>query len=74
MSVDIKLSIGIFCDRDDATIDLRRELPVYLHLAGRFRLRRRRIVEVWKTDGALDLQRAVAFEKTDAAWVSIRWT
>jgi hypothetical protein len=50
---------------DDATVDLRRELPVYFHLfvAGGFAFRQRRVIEVRETDGALDLQRAVAFEK-----------
>ena len=47
-------------DRDDATIDLRRELPVDpdLFVAGGFPLLQRRIIEEGKADGALDLQRA----------------
>jgi hypothetical protein len=44
---------------------LRRKWSVYFHLfiAGCFSFRQRRIIEVWETDGALDLQRAAAREK-----------
>ena len=65
VSVDIKRSVLPLRDRDNAAVDLRRELPVYSHLlvAGGFSLRQRRIVQIREMHGALDLQRAVAFEK-----------
>ncbi len=46
-------------------IDLRRELPIYpdLLVAGGLPLRQRRIIKEGKADGALDLQRAFAFQK-----------
>ena len=49
----------------DATVDLWRELAIdfYFFLAGGFPLLQRRIIQVWKPDGALDLQGTVAFEK-----------
>jgi hypothetical protein len=48
-----------------ATVDLPRELTVdfYLRIAGGLPFRQRRVIEVREMDGALDLQRAVAFEK-----------
>ena len=50
----------ILRDRNDAMVDLRRELAVDpdLFVAGGFPLRQRRIIEERETDGALDLQRA----------------
>ena len=46
-------------------VDLRRELAIDpdLFVAGGFPLLQRRIIEEGKADGALDLQRAVAFQK-----------
>jgi hypothetical protein len=46
-------------------VDLWRELAVdcQFRVAGGFPLLQRRIIQVWKPDGALDLQGAVAFEK-----------
>src|SRR5664279_4407695 len=61
-------------------IDLWRERAVYLYffIAGCLTLRQCRVVEVWKSDSALDLQRAGPFEKNrrcvriDAAYVRMR--
>src|SRR5260370_31395562 len=65
VAVDIERSIAVLRDRNDSTIDLRRELAVDVDLfvAGGFALLKRRIIQERETDGALDLQRAVAFEK-----------
>ena len=65
LAVDLERSVAALRDRDHAMVDLRRELAVDpdLFVAGGFPLLQRRIVEEGKTDGALDLQRAVAFEK-----------
>ena len=65
LAVDIKRSIVALRDRNDATVDLRRELAVDfdLFVAGCFPFLERRIIEKGKADRALDLQRAVAFEK-----------
>ena len=64
-SVDLHRSIGLFRDRHDAVIDLRRQRPVDpdLLFARRLALIERRIVEERKLHRALDFQRAPAFEK-----------
>ena len=65
VSVDTQRAIGGLRDRNNATIDLRRELAIDFHLllAGGFPFCQRRVVEVWKSDGALDLQGAITFEE-----------
>ena len=65
LAVDLKRSIAALRDRNHAMVDLRRELPIDpdLLVAGGFPLRQRRIIKEGKADGALDLQRAVAFQK-----------
>ena len=65
ISVDAQGSIAVLGDGNDATVDLWRELAIDFDFlfAGGFPLLQRRIIQVWKSDGAFDLQRAVAFEK-----------
>ena len=64
-TVDAQRSLAVLSNGDDATVNLRRELTVYRYLlvTSRLSLRQRRIVEIRKTDGALDLERAFTFEK-----------
>jgi hypothetical protein len=65
LAVDLERSVAALCDRNHAMVDLWRELAIYpdLFVAGGFPLRKRRIIKKGKADGALDLQRAVAFQK-----------
>jgi hypothetical protein len=65
VTFDAERSVVALRDRDDAMVDLRREMTVYpyLFVAGDFPLRQGRVVQIGKMDGALDLQRAAAFEK-----------
>ncbi len=65
VSADAQRSIVSLRDGDDTTVDLRREPVVDVHLlmAGSFPLRQCRVIEIWKADGALDLQRPGAFQK-----------
>ena len=65
LSVDLKRSIIALRDRNDATVDLRCEWTIYPYLlvTGGFPLRERRVIEIRKSDGALDLQGAIAFKE-----------
>src|SRR6266511_400706 len=64
-TVDAQRSLAVLSNGDDATVNLRCERTVYRYLlvTSRLSLRQRRIVEIRKTDGALDLERAFTFEK-----------
>src|SRR4029450_4961523 len=59
-------SVGAPRNRDDATVDLGSEVPVYadLLLAGGFSLCQRRVIQEGKGHGSLDLQCAVTLKKT----------
>ena len=63
--IDMQRAIVVSRDRHHALIDLRCERPVDpdLVVAGGFALLQRRIVQEGKTDGALDLERAGAFQE-----------
>jgi hypothetical protein len=63
--VDAQGSVVVPGDRDDASINLRRELAVDpdFFVTGGFPLLQCRIVQEGKADGALDLERAAAFKK-----------
>lgn len=64
-TIDAQNAPAVLSNWDDPAVNLRCELATCCHLliTGRFSLRDRRVIEIRKTNGALDLERAVAFEK-----------
>ena len=61
-AINVEPSILVACNGNNASIDLRRKLPVNVHLffAGCLPLAQCRVVEERKADGPLDFQRAIA--------------